>query len=252
MGASAAGIGGGADVAHAKQAVRQRVWDALQAAGVAAFPGVQGRIPNTVGAGRSAGRLAGLPEWAAAAVLKANPDLPQLPVRARALADGKLVHLSSPRLRDAAPFRLLDPERLAAEGVAPRRAASIAGSEVHAVPVAAEDLPHLDLVVCGSVAVSPEGVRIGKGGGYADLELALCRELGVIDDATVIATTVHPLQVLDEDLPSAAHDGHVDLVVTPDEVLRCPRAERPPGILWELLDDERLAAMPAIAARRHR
>ncbi|MER3460903.1 MAG: hypothetical protein C4303_07295 [candidate division GAL15 bacterium] len=28
---------------------------------------------------------------------------------------------------------------------------------------------HVDLVVCGSVAVNPVGARVGKGGGYSDL-----------------------------------------------------------------------------------
>jgi len=31
----------------------------------------------------------------------------------------------------------------------------------------------IDLVVCGSVAVNAQGVRVGKGGGFSDLELAL-------------------------------------------------------------------------------
>ena len=57
------------------------------------------------------------------------------------------------------------------------------------------------------------GVRVGKGGGYSDLELALAIEAGVVDDRTVIATTVHPVQLLDEDLPETDHDFRVDLVV---------------------------------------
>ncbi|HEX9992806.1 MAG TPA: hypothetical protein VGB14_07770, partial [Acidimicrobiales bacterium] len=64
----------------AKQQVRERVWDALTGAGAARFPGARGRIPNFTGAERAAGRLAERPEWRAAAALKCNPDLPQLPV----------------------------------------------------------------------------------------------------------------------------------------------------------------------------
>ena len=40
------------------------------------------------------------------------------------------------------------------------------------VPTSVEDLGHVDLVVCGTVAVNREGVRVGKGGGFSDLELA--------------------------------------------------------------------------------
>jgi 5-formyltetrahydrofolate cyclo-ligase len=42
-----------------------------------------------------------MPEWPAARVVKANPDAPQLPVRRRALADGKVVYMAVPRLRAA-------------------------------------------------------------------------------------------------------------------------------------------------------
>jgi 5-formyltetrahydrofolate cyclo-ligase len=74
----------------------------------------------------------------------------------------------------------------------------------------------VDLVVCGSVAVNRKGARIGKGGGFSDLEVAFLAEAGVIRPDTVLATTVHPLQVADEPLPETIHDFRVDLIVTPD------------------------------------
>lgn len=115
-------------------------------------------------------------------------------------------------------------------------------------PVAVEDLGHVDLVVCGSVAVNRAGVRVGKGDGYSDLELALLVEAGLIDDTTTVATTVHPL-LLDEELPETDHDFRVDVVVTPDEVVRTRAARRSPGVIWEHLDDENIAAIPVLAAR---
>ncbi|MGH3926290.1 MAG: 5-formyltetrahydrofolate cyclo-ligase, partial [Pseudonocardiaceae bacterium] len=108
----------------------------------------------------------------------------------------------------------------------------------------------LDLVVCGSVCVNPEGVRIGKGGGYSDLEMALGIESGWIDEHTKIATTVHPIQVVDAELPETDHDFRVELIVTPDDVIHCPRARRPPGILWHHLDLEKIEEVPALAERR--
>src|SRR5207249_9349861 len=111
----------------------------------------------------------------------------------------------------------------------------------------------LDLIICGSVVVNRAGARIGKGGGYSDLEFALATEAGLIGDDTVVATTVHPLQVVHEDLPETEHDFRVDLVVTPDNVVRCRQVSsghRPPGIIWDHLDDEKIAAIPALAARR--
>jgi 5-formyltetrahydrofolate cyclo-ligase len=234
-------------VENDKQAFRERVWSRLQKAGAARFPGARGRIPNFTGAEAAAQRLAGLPEWERAGAMKANPDSPQLPVRTRALQDGKIVYMAVPRLTADKPFFALDPALLE---VSPKKAASISGSSSAGIPVSFTQMQPLDLIVCGTVAVNAMGVRIGKGGGFSDLEFALATEAGLIGPDTVVVTTVHPVQVLDEDLPETAHDFRVDLIVTPDETISCPGGHRPPGIIWEHLGDEKIAAIPALAARR--
>jgi 5-formyltetrahydrofolate cyclo-ligase len=104
--------------------------------------------------------------------------------------------------------------------------------------------------VCGSVAVDRRGARVGKGGGFSDIEFALGIEAGVIDDETTVVTTVHPLQVFDAELPETAHDFRVDIIVTSDDMIRCRRHKRPPGIIWDHLDADKLAAIPALARRR--
>jgi 5-formyltetrahydrofolate cyclo-ligase len=221
----------------------------LRDAGVARFPGARGRIPNFTGAEAAAVRLAGTPEWERAGVLKANPDLPQLPVRAAALSQGKVVYVAVPRLAADLPFLSLDPDRLT---VPPRKAASIRGAASEGAPAGFDTMTPIDLIVCGSVAVNRKGVRIGKGGGYSDLEFALGREAGVIGDWTTVATTVHALQVLDEDLPETPHDFRLDVIVTPDEVIRvAPRRglNDPPGILWDELDKTKIAAIPELVRR---
>ena len=111
------------------------------------------------------------------------------------------------------------------------------------------ELRPVDLVVCGSVAVNREGARVGKGGGFSDLEFALLVEAGLIGTETVVATTVHPLQVLEEALPETAHDFRLDLIVAGEEVIGCRRSRRPQGIIWEHLDAAKIAAIPALAAR---
>jgi 5-formyltetrahydrofolate cyclo-ligase len=230
-----------------KQEARARAWAALRAAGGARFPGVEGRIPNFAGAERAAELLASTPEWRGARTLKSNPDAPQLPVRARALAEGKRVYIAVPRLTTSRPFLLLDPERL---GVPARNAASIRGAAAAGVAVGVDEVEHVDLVVCGTVAVNRAGTRIGKGGGYSDLELALLVETGAVDGRTVVATTVHPAQVLAGRLPETEHDFRVDLVVTPDEIVRTGTRKRPPGILWDHLDDEKVDSIPELRRRR--
>jgi len=232
-----------------KEEVRDSVWRALRRANAARFPGAEGRIPNFTGAEDAARRLASLPEWERAAVLKVNPDLPQLPVRAGALTAGKSVYMAVPRLASDRPFLLLDPDRLES---APRRAASIKGAAAVGVPIAVTDVPHVDLVVCGTVAANRRGVRVGKGGGFSDLEFALLVEAGAIDDDTVVATTVHPIQVLDEELPETSHDFRVDIVVTPEEVVRCRRAHRPRGIIVSHLPADAGTRIPVLAGRARR
>jgi len=235
----------------AKQRIRETVWDVLNRERASRFPGARGRIPNFVGAEDAARRLALTSQWTDAQVVKANPDSSQLPVRAQALSDGKFLYMAVPRLREARPFLLLDPSKIR---VPPTKAASIAGAARSGKPVGISKMRRIDLVVCGSVAVDRRGARVGKGGGYSDLEFALLTEAGLVDDETVVATTVHPLQVLDEELPETAHDFRVDLIVTPDEVIR-PRSRdrrRPPGIIWSDLTEEKVSEIPVLKALAER
>jgi 5-formyltetrahydrofolate cyclo-ligase len=227
------------------------VWERLDRPGIARFPTPpRNRIPNFVGAERAAALAAGLPEWTRAKRLKCNPDAPQRPLRLQALREGKIVFMAVPRLRDARCFIRLDPRKLGARLVA---ASSIKGAFEHGEPVAPSALGRIDLVVVGSVAVNTSGSRVGKGGGYSDLEFALGRQLGAVEEDTPVLTTVHALQVLDETIPMTAHDVPVDLIVTPERVIRTRRRRSRPGaILWRELTAEQIAAMPVLRALRPR
>jgi 5-formyltetrahydrofolate cyclo-ligase len=232
-----------------KREIRQRVWALLDREGAVRPPGAEGRIPNFAGAEAAADRLAALPAWQAAAVVKANPDKAQLAVRARALQDGKLLYMAVPRLADIHPFFLLDPNELTVspwEAATSRKAASMARK------VAVAELGPVDLVVCGSVAVNRNGARLGKGGGFSDIEVALLHEAGLIGPQTTVVTTVHALQVIDEPIPETDHDFRVDLIVTPDEVIGCHALRQPLRILWDHLDHDKVAAIPVLATHRRR
>jgi 5-formyltetrahydrofolate cyclo-ligase len=230
----------------AKQAVRESIWAALEREREVHPPGAHGRIPHFIGAEAAADRLAALPVWQVARVIKANPDRAQLPVRVRALAGRKLLYMAVPKLADRQPFYLLDPDEVT---VSPSRAASSEGASRLSRKVGVRDLQPVDIIICGSVAVNRNGVRIGKGGGYADLEVALMAEAGLIGEHTTIVTTVHPLQVLDEPLPETAHDFSVDVIITPDEVITCGPSRRPAGLIWSHLDPEQITSIPILAAR---
>jgi 5-formyltetrahydrofolate cyclo-ligase len=243
--------GGPAEILAAKAELRRDVWSSMRAAKVARFPGAEGRIPNFAGAEAAASRLRDLPAWQAAPTLKANPDSAQLPVRQRALEDGKTVYMAVPRLAGPEPFFVLDPDHLADP---PRKAASISGASRSARRVSLTELSPVDLVVMGSVAAGEDGSRLGKGGGFADLEFALATAAGLIGPQTVCVTTVHELQVRPAgEIPLTSHDVPVDFIVTPDRVLDCRRGDRPrrvAGICWEDLTEEKIAAIPLLAQRQ--
>lgn len=101
----------------------------------------------------------------------------------------------------------------------------------------------------GRVAVDSSGARLGKGGGFSDLEFVVARAAGLVGDQTVVATTVHAPQVLDPGrIPMTAHDVPLDLIVTPHEVIACERGpRRPSGIAWDHLTEEEIAAIPLLA-----
>ena len=182
-----------------------------------------------------------------------NPDSPQRWVRKLALERGITVITPSPRLRGA--FRKLDPRKIPREHYG--EAATLRRGGKWGEDVALEDLPKVDLVVMGSVAVTRDGRRLGKGHGYADLEYAILRELG--NPPVPVATTVHPVQLLKE-FPTDSHDMPLSIIATPDELIEVkdpPAAPR--GIDWSLLPAEALKEMPVLAEhqalsarRRHR
>jgi 5-formyltetrahydrofolate cyclo-ligase len=228
-----------------KAEVRDMVWRAMEVRGVSRFPGTKGRIPNFVGAERAALHLQTLPAWRAARVVKINPDAPQLPVRRMALREGKLVYMAVPRLRDLECFLELDPARLGRRAL---QAASIKGAERLGRPVGLEAMPPIDLIVCGSVAVNGKGARAGKGGGFSDLEYALLAETGKVGPRTPIVTTVHPIQMVPQEIEMRAHDIPVDVVVTPDGPIPLTAAfPRPRGIYPEALDERKIEEVPVLA-----
>ncbi|GAA4781645.1 5-formyltetrahydrofolate cyclo-ligase [Actinomycetospora chlora] len=241
--------GGPAEVNEAKAAVRQRVWDALKEQRLARFPGAHGRIPNVSGAEAAAELLRGTEVWRRARTLKCNPDAAQWPVRQRALEDGKTVYMAVPRLAEEAPFFLLDPEHLADT---PRKASSIKGAAASARTVAVGDLEPVDLVVTGCVAVAEDGARLGKGGGFSDLEFAVASEAGLVAPDTPVVTTVHEQQVVPVgEIPVTDHDVRLDLVVTAERVITCTRDVRHPGrIVWDDLTEEKIAAIPLLGRLR--
>jgi hypothetical protein len=54
----------------------------------------------------------------------------------------------------------------------------------------------------------------------------------------------------DDVIPETAHDFSVDLIVTPEQVIRCDNPRRPKGIVWDELKEDQIAAIPLLSRRR--
>ncbi len=224
------------NIKEEKTRLRRLIWDLMERSNISRFPRpVYGRIPNFVGAEEAAKKALSLNEWRRALVVKVNPDSPQRPLRELALQEGKKVIMATPRLRQG--FIMIDPAIIPKSMV--RFASTIKGAFKLGRLLRLTEIPPIDMIITGCVAVDRRGNRLGKGGGYAEIEYAILRELDVIDENIPVITTVHDIQIVDH-IPREDHDLTVDVILTPTKTLKIePRPPKPKGIYWNLLADKK-------------
>lgn len=230
-----------------KDALRSEIWTRLKEQNVSPREPF-GHIPSFIGAEQAAARLAELPIWKRAAVIKSNPDTAHIALRLRALQDDKRLYMAVPRLTEERCFVKLTAQALRQDGIPLEEAASWQGAMEHGHLVSPEEMETIDLVLVGCVAVSRRGGRIGKGAGFADLELGILRELGLLKPETPIVAAVHPLQIVDAAaLPLQPHDSPLDWIVTPDEVIETQTDyPRPEGLDWEQIRSDQYENIPVL------
>merc|ERR1712154_203431 len=82
----------------------------------------------------------------------------------------------------------------------------------------------IDVVIIGSVAIDQEtGYRIGKGEGFADMEIAIMNEFGLIDNNTTFIVTMHDCQLydnIDMALFDRDTDTRLDYICTPTQIIK--------------------------------
>ena len=236
-----------------KDVLRQEVWSRLEVPGTG-VGSPWSCIPDFVGAEQAAARLSEMPYWKSARVIKSNPDRPQIPVRRRALEDGKLLYTPVPELVKDFPFLLLDPTELKAKGVSFAEAAVAEGALRYGKRVQFQEMLPMDVIVVGSVAVSRDGARIGKGGGFADLELGIFRELKTIQPGAPIVSTVHDIQVAENDrFVMQSHDSPLDYVFTPTETIKTStRYPQPHGVSWDFSQPDQYRDIPFLRELREK
>jgi len=224
-----------------KPSARDWVWTELRERGAARFPfPIRDRIPNFEGAADAARRLFDETDLADASAIKVNPDSPQKHVRRMALEHGVAVFVPTPRLKGG--FMKFDPDAI--DPADYEDASMLSRWDAHKREVPLDELPQLDAIVTGCVAVTASGKRCGKGEGFSDLEYAILRELG--HDPVPVYTTVHSLQVVDA-FPTESHDLSLAGIATPEDWLHVSDSPTgPDAIHWERLSDEDLDAMPIL------
>jgi len=142
-----------------KDDIRRRIWSLMEEKGISRFPRpVYGRIPNFVGSEVAAQKLAEQREFKQAKVVKVNPDSPQKMVRYLTLVSGKILVMPTPRLKHG--FLLLNPNEIPKSAY--KEASSIHGAFKHGKICGINNMPEVDLIVAGSVAVSKQGGRVRR------------------------------------------------------------------------------------------
>ncbi|HDI31312.1 MAG TPA: 5-formyltetrahydrofolate cyclo-ligase [Thermofilum sp.] len=221
-----------------KRQIRETVWKKLKEYNLSVGP-CYGKIPNFIGSATAANKVIYSRFFRRAKVIYSTLDSPQKLIREAALLSGKTLVLSTPRLSKG--FILLNPKEI------PRNAYNYAstyrGAMMYGLKMESLEGLHIDMFIMGSVAVDRKGGRVGKGDGMQDLEYAVLRELGVIDDKTLTVTTVHDTQVMDN-IPMELHDVPADIIGTPSElIVTNTQYPKPSGVIWDLISAERIASI---------
>lgn len=187
----------------------------MEEKGITTFPKpVFHRIPNFVGAEKAAENLRKLAEYKTARTIFCNPDSPQRPLRKMALRDGKVIVMATPKIKEG--FLLLDPSIIPQNRIP--EASTVRGAFKYGRFIKPSEVK-IDLFVAGSVAVSLKGWRLGKGTGYSDQEYAILKETDSLRPDTLVATTVHDVQVVDF-VSQDQWDIPVDVIATPTKLIR--------------------------------
>ncbi|XP_046667746.1 methenyltetrahydrofolate synthase domain-containing protein isoform X2 [Homalodisca vitripennis] len=235
-----------------KSMYRFKVWNLLENKDLVRFPRpCKGRIPNFVDCVVAAEKLSALDIFKKAEIIKVNIDKPQESVRFTVLEEGKTLLVPMPGLTDGLVMKVTPPRDASRPLL--RMACKRRGASDFGKPIDLNEKIQVDMIVLGSVAVSKEGHRIGKGEGFSDLEYAVMAACGTVTEDTVIVTTVHDEQIFDK-LPHELFqpfDVPVDFIVTPTQVIEVtPRLPKPKGILWNVLSDRRLQLIPMLKTLR--
>lgn len=196
---------------HEKNAQRNTTYNNLIKSKISTLHYI-GRIPDFKGSNKAADNLRSTHEWNGSRTIFVSPDTAQRKVRENVMLDKKILIMATPKIQDG--YLIIKPENANEHE---KEASTIEGAFKYGTKV--YELPRVDLVVEGSVAVDLNGGRLGKGGGYGDREIEFLRITRSINTDTPIISTVHNLQII-ETVPQKKHDQKINMIVTPEEIFR--------------------------------
>jgi 5-formyltetrahydrofolate cyclo-ligase len=229
------------EVAKLKAQLREEVWRELDARRVASPRPCHGRIPIFAGARVAAMKVAKRSFFFEAETVYSTLDLSLQPLREEVLRRGKRLVMMLPGFKG---FVIVDGSSLPKGAI--RAAATPRGSLVYGSRVEILKGVKIDVFLAGSVAVDNRGGRLGRGDGQQDLEYAVLKELGVLDDRTPVVTLVHEVQVVAQ-VPMELHDVPADYIATPSALLKVESGyKKPSGVIWDLVDEAAANKLPLL------
>lgn len=208
-----------------KDTVRQQVWIKLQAI---AHPDSRFHwdfnrfIPDFDGSEACTERLCGTPAYNHAEIVLVTPDNSLNQLRARCIADGKVLVVPTYSLGRG----LLSLSREIVPAGQEQFAATLDGLDSfgQSYIVSIEDRPRgPQLMVTGASVLNRRGVRISHGPSFFDIEWLILSALGLVDDRTPILGLVHDCQLVDLDCPPLSYGVGIDEIITPTLQLQTGR-----------------------------
>ncbi|XP_034255088.1 methenyltetrahydrofolate synthase domain-containing protein [Thrips palmi] len=237
-----------------KASIRKDTWAKLQADSTVTGNIYLNRIPYFKGSDEAAQRFAETEEFKNAKSICINADKAQESVQYLTVQAKKTLLIQIPLfIRKGLVKCIQVPDDLPDDQVQKLTTRTAIGAHGKVVPLS--DERKVDIVVMGSIAVTKQGQRIGKGEGFADIEYAMMQKQGMLTPDTIVVTTVHDSQVFDS-LPGELfkeHDVGVNLIVTPTQVIRVsPNPPKSSGLNWSLLSNRRLKIFPILRQLREK
>jgi len=188
--------------------------------------------------GRVAEKLRSLASYRNTATIFATPHESLFQARINCLIDGKNLLMPSPSIRDG--FFLLTAHSVSFKDLS--AAVTYKGLKNHGLKLRDNLLSEnaVDMLLVDSLAVDPEGGRMGTGDGLFDLSCALLHELGGLRQNADVVTFIREEQISPAPLPRDKWDIQMNFAITPDRVRQFAAAGRNPLIFWDMLSMDRI------------